>query len=117
LYRVEKAYARAVPTAPSRRERQAAETRELILEAARRLFARQGFDATSMAQVAAEAGVAVPTVYAGVGAKPRLLELLSDRIDEDGDVEGLAARVRAARKPREVLRLQIETSRRLNERS
>jgi len=102
---------------PQRREQQAAETRRLILEAARLLFVRQGFAATSMAQVAAEAGVAVPTVYASVGTKPRLLDLLAERIDEESTGSDLLERLLVSRKPREVLRMQCELSRRLNERA
>lgn len=45
------------------RERRAAETRAEIVEAAIRLFIEQGFDATSMSDVAAAAGVSRRTVY------------------------------------------------------
>lgn len=48
----------------------------MILQAARELFTEQGSAATTVAGVAAEAGVAVDTVYAAVGAKPVLFRLL-----------------------------------------
>ncbi len=60
------------------REEQARRTRQAILDAARRLFAEQGYPATTIAQVAAAAGVAVDTVYASVGAKPVLMLLLME---------------------------------------
>ena len=47
---------------PHRRQ-QAAATRLHILQAAQRLFEQQGYVATTMAAIAAEAGVALKTVY------------------------------------------------------
>src|SRR3954465_13185023 len=49
--------------ASPRRREQAAATRTVILEAAQRLFEDQGYAATTMAAIAAEAGVALKTVY------------------------------------------------------
>ncbi len=60
------------------REEQARRTRQAILDAARGLFAEQGYPATTIAQIAAAAGVAVDTVYASVGAKPVLMRLLME---------------------------------------
>ncbi|MDQ3734166.1 MAG: TetR/AcrR family transcriptional regulator, partial [Actinomycetota bacterium] len=58
------------------RDEQARQTRSGILGAARRLFTKQGYAATTVAQIAAEAGVAVDTVYAAVGAKSVIFRLL-----------------------------------------
>ncbi len=98
-----------------RREQQAAETRRLIVDAARRLFAIRGYGATSIAAIAEEAGVAVPTIYASVGTKLRLLELLNDRIDDEAGVGELIPQLLACGDPIEMLRLQTLLSRRLNE--
>ena len=57
----------------SYRQEQAAATRDRIAEAARRLFADQGYGSTSIEAIAAEAGVAVRTVYAAFGAKREIL--------------------------------------------
>lgn len=46
------------------RQRQALETRRLILDAARGLFLERGYAVTTMEAIAGEAGVAVSTVYA-----------------------------------------------------
>ena len=46
-----------------RRRAQADATRRDIIAAAHRLFERQGYAATTMAAIAAEAGVALKTVY------------------------------------------------------
>lgn len=60
---------------PRRRE-QAAATRLAILEAAHRLFERQGYGATTMAAIAAEAGVALKTVYLAFETKSGVLRAL-----------------------------------------
>ena len=58
------------------RNEQARQTRRAILAAARTLFTERGYAATTIAEIAAKAGVAVDTVYAAVGAKPLLFRLL-----------------------------------------
>ena len=60
----------------TRRREQAAATRREILEAAQRLFERDGYGATTMAAVAAEAGVALKTVYLAFETKSGLLRAL-----------------------------------------
>ena len=52
------------------RTEQATATRRAVLRAARELFAERGYAGTSIAAVAAHAGVAVDTVYAAAGRKP-----------------------------------------------
>lgn len=76
------------------RTRAAVETRRRILDAARSLFLAQGYALTTMAAVAAEAGVAVDTVYTAVGRKPQLLRLLLETAISGGD-EAVAAEDRA----------------------
>jgi AcrR family transcriptional regulator len=58
------------------RAEQAALTRRAVLAAARELFAERGYAATSVAAIAARAGVAVDTVYSAAGRKPALLREL-----------------------------------------
>jgi AcrR family transcriptional regulator len=60
----------------SRRKEQAAATRREILDAAQRLFERDGYPATTMAAIAAEAGVAMKTVYVAFETKAGLLRAL-----------------------------------------
>ena len=50
-----------------------AKRRADILRIARRTLAREGFDALKLRELAAAAGVTVPTVYNLVGGKPELL--------------------------------------------
>lgn len=60
----------------TRRREQAAATRLEILEAAQRLFERDGYVATTMAVIAVEAGVALKTVYLAFETKAGLLRAL-----------------------------------------
>ena len=62
---------------PRRRE-QAAATRRAILEAAERLFLGDGYPATTMEAIAAEAGVALKTSYLHFSTKSGLLRALWD---------------------------------------
>jgi len=76
-----------------RRQQQAAATRQGILEAAERLFERRGYPATTMEQVAAEAGVALKTVYVAFATKSGLLRALWDlRLKGDQDQAAVAER-------------------------
>src|SRR5215475_6377079 len=72
----------------ARRREQAAATRREILEAAQRLFERQGYAATTMAAIAAEAGVALKTVYIAFETKSGVLRALWNVTlrGDDGDV-------------------------------
>src|SRR5215470_18229616 len=68
------------------REEQAAATRSAVLDAAERLFERDGYPATTMQAIAAEAGVASKTVYLAFATKSGLLRAVWDRAlkgDED----------------------------------
>jgi AcrR family transcriptional regulator len=61
------------------RQQQAAATRGRIAEAARRLFAVAGYGSTSIEAIAAEAGVAVRTVYSTFGTKREILSLICEQ--------------------------------------
>jgi len=58
---------------PTLREERAAVTRRRILDAARHRFFEDGYAATTLRAVAAEAGVAVQTLYAVFGSKAAIL--------------------------------------------
>jgi AcrR family transcriptional regulator len=57
----------------SGRRAQAEATRLRILDTARRLFVEHGYAGTSMAQIAAAAGVSVPTVFSAFRSKVNVL--------------------------------------------
>jgi AcrR family transcriptional regulator len=89
----------------SLRERQAEMTRRLIVDAARRLFAKKGYVQTSMDDIAREAGVSIQTIYANAGGKPALAMALVDVADRDANVAELVRRIGQARDAAEVVRL------------
>ena len=73
------------PTTPTKRryssqlrERNALQTREQVLAAAAELFEESGWSGTTVAAIAKRAGVAVETVYAGVGSKKQVLRAVLD---------------------------------------
>ena len=73
---------RATEQRPTARQRQAAAGREQILERALKLFAAQGFDATSTRQIAKEAGVAEGLIFHYFPTKASLLTaILEDRLE------------------------------------
>lgn len=93
------------------RQAQAGETRRAIQDAARELFSARGYAATTMDAIAADAGVAIQTVYAVFGRKQRILFALLDQMPVDADLAGYRERLAAARgDPARQLREAIEFS-------
>ncbi len=74
-----------------RRQQQAAATRQTILRAAERLFARRGYPATTVEQIAAEAGVSLKTVYVAFATKSGLLRALWDLLLKGGQEDAAVA--------------------------
>jgi AcrR family transcriptional regulator len=81
------------------------ERREQLLDVGRRLFAEKGFEAVSVEEIAAKAGVSKPVVYEHFGGKEGLYAVVVDREmtyllvaitdalgDDDGAVEPMNAR-------------------------
>ncbi|MDX6572638.1 MAG: hypothetical protein QOC86_1794 [Gaiellales bacterium] len=95
---------------PRRRE-QAAATRRDILAAAQPLLERQGYSATTMAEIAATAGVALKTVYAAFETKSGLLRGLWNVLlrgdDEDAPVQDRAWYREALEEPDPARQLQL----------
>jgi AcrR family transcriptional regulator len=107
---------------PRRRE-QAAATRRTILDAAQRLFEERGYAGTSMAAIAAEAGVALKTVYLAFETKRGVLLALWHlllRGDEEPSPVGERAWFREVIEepdPRRQLELNARNSRQVKERA
>jgi AcrR family transcriptional regulator len=104
------------------RTEQTAVARRLILAAAGRLFVEKGYLGTTLAAVAAAAGVSVQTVYNVVGGKPALLKAVYD-VTLAGDDEPVAIGDRPiframheAGNGREMLARYAEIGRQLSER-
>lgn len=106
----------------ARRREQAETTRRDIVEAAGRLFERDGYVATSVAAIAAEAGVALKTIYLAYAGKADILSALWDtrlRGDEDAAPVGKQLwyiEVLEEPDPELQLRLNARNSRRVKER-
>ena len=105
------------PYNSSRRREQAAATRRDILESAPRLFERQGYAATTMAAIAAEAGVALKTVYLAFETKSGVLRALWNRLLRGNEGEAPVAELSWYREvveepdPQRQLRLNARNSR------
>lgn len=79
----------------SYRQRQADETKLRIADAAKELFARDGYATTSIEGIALRAGVATRTVYAAFGAKREILNAICDRWLERAGARTLSAEIHA----------------------
>jgi AcrR family transcriptional regulator len=100
-----------------RRRAQAAATRRDILDAAQRLLEQRGYPATTMEAIAAEAGVALKTVYLGFETKSGLLRALWNHLLRGGRDEVPVAQQQWYREiveepdPERQLRLDVRNSR------
>jgi AcrR family transcriptional regulator len=96
------------------RREQAIRTRNRMLDAALALFMEQGYDDTTIQQVADAAGVAVQTVYYTFGNKARLLAEVEDRVvlgdapSEQWDEQPWATELQSETDPRKLLDLFVE---------
>jgi TetR/AcrR family transcriptional regulator, regulator of cefoperazone and chloramphenicol sensitivity len=100
-----------------RRATQALETRAEIARAARKLFVEQGWAATTVRDVAREAGVSVPTVYSVYGNKTGLALAVADAADLSADVPRMVDELESGAEPERQLAAMIGYDRRLFERS
>ena len=98
------------------RDRRAEVTRQAILDAARVMFRDEGFNGTSIRELAEHAGVAVQTIYSTFGSKVGVAEALNDQLEAEADVRALAVQGLSSSDPREVLRLLARMQRQIWER-
>src|SRR5262245_22969 len=78
-----------MPRSPGRRRRlTAAARRAQLVEIGRTVFAERGFEATSVEEIAARAGVSKPIVYEHFGGKEGLYAVIVDR-----EVEHIVSRI------------------------
>ncbi|MFI9307175.1 TetR/AcrR family transcriptional regulator [Streptomyces triculaminicus] len=82
---------------PGRRERKKAATRQKIADAALRLFLERGYDAVGIRDIAAEADVAVTTLFSHFASKEALV------FEQDQDFEQRLAQAVTDRAPHEPL--------------
>ena len=92
----------------ARRQEAAQERRAAVVEAASRLFMREGFSGTTIARIAEDAGVSVETVYKTFGNKIALVRAIRDKaLAGEGPVhaERRSDRMQAsANDPRKIVR-------------
>src|SRR5690348_3316505 len=78
------------------KQRRSERTLEAILDAAERLIGKKGYAATSVNEIARQAGVTIGALYGRFGSKEALLQGLSDRLSQqttevfDNLIAGLA---------------------------
>jgi AcrR family transcriptional regulator len=71
-------YAKRIGPVNTRQQIAAEQTQRVIVEAAAKLFLDGGYHATSIGQIAAQAGVAVQTIYNSIGSKREVLSRVLD---------------------------------------
>ncbi|GIF76807.1 TetR/AcrR family transcriptional regulator [Asanoa siamensis] len=104
------------------RAEQSRATRQRVLDAARALFVRRGYNGTTVEAIAARAKVSVQTVYNTVGGKAAVLKAVYDvTIAGDTDPIPMIERptgraLRASEDGREAMRLYARMSREIYER-
>jgi AcrR family transcriptional regulator len=87
-----------------RRQQQSQDTRRRIVEAARTLYLARGYQAVTMADIAAHAGVAYQTVYATFGNKARLTQEIIWTTFEVAGVNDVITVGMSSREPEDWLR-------------
>jgi AcrR family transcriptional regulator len=97
------------------RAKQASETQTRILDAAMGLFQTKGFDGTTIDAIAAEAGVAAPTVYAAFKSKRGIFMALLDSARFGQRYQTLVSEAQATADPRARLRLSAQIARQIYE--
>jgi AcrR family transcriptional regulator len=87
----------------TRREQYAKQTQQAIVDSARRLFAEQGYFATKVDDIAADAGVAPATVYSVTGGKSGLLAEMIRLWSTDPVIEATLSHVATSNDPRQII--------------
>lgn len=103
------------PYRSSHRRRQAEATREVILAAAQSLFVARGYAATTMEAIAAEAEVAVQTVYWAFGSKRAVLGAVLEHWRSQAEIDETYIALMAEPDPWRQMRLSVRISRNTGE--
>jgi len=98
-----------------RRAAQARQTRQRIVDAARRLWVQRGFGSTTIEAIASEAQVSVQTIYGAFGSKAAILIALLGQLEAAAGGDTLLAELRAAAGARAQLTIIARFNRRLFE--
>jgi AcrR family transcriptional regulator len=101
-----------VKTSITHRQRQALATQALIVDTARRLFLEQGYHTTTIEMIAAEAGVAVSTIYAIFRNKRGILQAMREAWHQESGQRDIYAQAREESDPQKRLALAAHATRR-----
>lgn len=93
----------------SLREEQARQTRLRIRQAARELFASQGFTSTTIGEIAEKAGVSPATIYASFDSKAGVVAAMLEDMEESVGIGEQLDKVFAETDPYRQLRLYVAT--------
>ncbi len=93
------------------RQRQALETRNMIVAAAQALFLEQGYICTTIESIAERAGVATSTVYAIFGSKRGILRAIRDAWHERTHIREVLSNSQSTANPTERLDQLAEATR------
>jgi AcrR family transcriptional regulator len=97
------------------RQRQAEETKQRIVAAARRLLKSKGYSGMTIEAIAQKAEVAVPTVYAVFGSKTGILAELMDEATFGPDYEQLVRQALQTEEPYECLPFAARIARQVHD--
>jgi len=97
------------------RERQAEETKQRIVAAARKLLKSMGYSGMTIEAIANKAEVSVPTVYAVFGSKTGILAELMDEATFGPEYEQLVRQALETEDPRKRLRLAAGIARQIHD--
>ena len=99
-----------------RRERYALETKQAIIDAARTLFAQRGYFATTVEDIAAEAGVAPATVYSSAGGKQGVLAHILEQWSADPQIQATLDSAASSAEGREIIDILARAACQMRER-
>lgn len=97
------------------RDERAQETRRRIRDSAHELFTSQGFSDTTIAQIAAEAGVSTQTIYSVFGSKAAIVGEMLRVLEEAPERAEILAEMLAEPDPHRQLRLFVSMHRKMFE--
>lgn len=95
------------------RNKQAAETRDRILTAAKNLFKLEGFDCVTIEKIAGIANVSIPTIYSLFQSKLGVLRALIDEAFPPNQFDALVQKSKQEKSPEERLRISAKIARQI----
>lgn len=94
-----------------RRAEQAASNRAAVIRAARELFEANGYGGTTIAAIAARAGVSSQMIYSAFGSKVALVRAILEQMEETADAATWRERIAGETDPARMLRAFAEWTR------